>query len=141
MKGRGVGVYTKCAHVRTRGRKVKKIGHNLHMHVLNGWMTQVQLLKLLNTQYSIASKLFLVNIEQCSLLGLFLGLFLQIQLSLFNMRNICVVRSPLLDTHYKFACFIFLLFKDFSIVFSLFVNCKQTNIFFDCRLIFCNWMP
>ena len=28
--------YTKCIYVRTTGRKVKKIGHNLHIHVLNG---------------------------------------------------------------------------------------------------------
>ena len=31
-QGRG---YTKCTHVHTRGRKVKKIGHNLHIRVLN----------------------------------------------------------------------------------------------------------
>ena len=57
-------------------------------------------------------------------------MFQQIQLSLFNMGNICVVLSPLLDTHNIFSCFIFLLFKDFSIVFSLFVNCKQRSTFF-----------
>ena len=42
----------------------------------------------------------------------------------------CVVRSLLLDTHNIFSCFIFLLFKDFWIVFSLFLNCKETDIFF-----------
>ena len=57
-------------------------------------------------------------------------MFQQIQLSLFNMGNICVVLSPLLDTHNIFSCFIFLLFKDFWIVFSLFLNCKETDIFF-----------
>ena len=35
-KGRREGGDTKCAHVHTRGRKVKKIGHNLHRYVLNG---------------------------------------------------------------------------------------------------------
>ena len=46
------------------------------------------------------------------------------------MGNICVIRLPLLDTHNIFLCFLFLLIKDFSIVFSLFVNCKQTGNFF-----------
>ena len=36
---------------------------------------------------------------------------------------------PLLDTHNIFS-FFFLLFKDFSIVFSLFFNCKETGSFF-----------
>ena len=35
-KGRREGGDTKCAHVHARGRKVKKIGHNLHRYVLNG---------------------------------------------------------------------------------------------------------
>ena len=41
-----------------------------------------------------------------------------------------MVRLPLFDTHNIFSCFLFLFFKDFSIVFSLFVNCKQTGSFF-----------
>ena len=57
-------------------------------------------------------------------------MFRQIQLSLFNMENICVVRLLLMDTHSIFSCFLFLFFKDFSIAFSLFVNCKQTGSFF-----------
>ena len=54
-------------------------------------------------------------------------MFRQIQLCFFNMGNICVIRLPLLDTRNTFPCFLFLLFKDFSIVFSPFVNCKQTG--------------
>ena len=57
-------------------------------------------------------------------------MFRQIQLSLFNMKNICVVRLPLLNTHNVFSCFLFLFLKNFSIVFSPFVNCKQTGSFF-----------
>ena len=57
-------------------------------------------------------------------------MFWQIQLSLFDMGNICVVRLPLLDTHNILSYFLFLLFKDFPILFSLFINCKQTGNFF-----------
>ena len=57
-------------------------------------------------------------------------MFWQIQLSLFDMGNICVVRLPLLDTHNIFSYFLFLLFKDFRVLFSLFINCKQTGNFF-----------
>ena len=46
------------------------------------------------------------------------------------MGNACVVLFPLLDTDNIIACFLFLIFKDFPIVFSLFVNCKQTGNFF-----------
>ena len=42
-----------------------------------------------------------------------------------------MVCLPLLDTHNIFSCFLFLFFKDFSIVFSLFVNCKQAGSFFQ----------
>ena len=55
----------------------------------------------------------------------------QIQLSLFDMGNICVVRLPLLDTHNIFSYFLFLLFKDFPVLFSLFINCKQTGNLFQ----------
>ena len=41
-----------------------------------------------------------------------------------------MVRLSLMDTHSIFSCFLFLFFKDFSIAFSLFVNCKQTGSFF-----------
>ena len=46
------------------------------------------------------------------------------------MGNICVVRLSLLDTHNILSNFLFLLFKDFPILFSLFINCKQTGNFF-----------
>ena len=46
------------------------------------------------------------------------------------MENICEIHLPLLDTHTIFSCFLFSLFKDFTIVFSLFVNRKQTGKFF-----------
>ena len=52
---------------------------------------------------------FPVNIEYCSLN--ICPLFRQIQLSLFNMRNICVTRLPLLDIHNIFSGVFFLLFK------------------------------
>ena len=71
---------------------------------------------------------FQVNIKQCSLLVC--PVFWQIQLSLFDMGNICVVGLPLLDTHNILSYFLFLLFKDFPILFSLFINCKQTGNFF-----------
>ena len=57
-------------------------------------------------------------------------MFWQIQLSLFDMENICVVCLPLLDTHNIFSYFLFLLFKDFPVLFSLFVNYKQTGNLF-----------
>ena len=41
-----------------------------------------------------------------------------------------MVRLPLLDTHNIFSYFLFLLFKDFPVLFSLFINCKQTGNFF-----------
>ena len=42
-----------------------------------------------------------------------------------------MVRLPLLDTHNILSYFLFLLFKDFPILFSLFINCKQTGNFFQ----------
>ena len=56
-------------------------------------------------------------------------MFQQIQLSLFNMGNTCVICFSL-HTHSISLCFLFLLFKDFFAVFSLSMNCKQTgNVF------------
>ena len=56
--------------------------------------------------------------------------FQQIQLSLFNMGNTFVIRLSLLHTHSILLCFLFFPFKYFFTVFSLFVNCKQTeNVF------------
>ena len=57
-------------------------------------------------------------------------MFWQIQLSLFDMGNIGVVRLPLLDTRNIFSYLLFLLFKDFPVLYSLFINCKQTGNFF-----------
>ena len=57
-------------------------------------------------------------------------MFQQIQLSLFNMGNTCVICLSLLHTHSVLSCLLFLLFKYFFTVFSFFVNCKQTeNVF------------
>ena len=74
---RGGGGYPKCGHVRTRGRKVKRLVITC-IHVLNGRPVTVPLkeipgssiLKLFNVAAVYASKFFPVNIEQCSLLGL-----------------------------------------------------------------------
>ena len=46
------------------------------------------------------------------------------------MGNIYVVRLSLLDTHNILSHFLFLLFKDFPILFSLFINCEKTGNFF-----------
>ena len=46
------------------------------------------------------------------------------------MGNICVVGLTLLDTHNIFSYFLFLLFKNFPVLFSLFIDCKQTGNFF-----------
>ena len=50
--------YTKCIYVRTTGRKVKKIGHNLHIHVLNGWITH-------NSSFKRHTKIANFEVIQC----------------------------------------------------------------------------
>ena len=73
----GGGGYPKCAHVRTRGREVKRLVITCIL-VLNGRPITVPLkeilgssiLKLFNVVAVFATKFFPVNIEQCPLLGL-----------------------------------------------------------------------
>ena len=112
---------------------------------MDEWLTRILLkdiprlsiLKLFNVVAIYANNFFPVNIEQCSLLG-FPCVSADSSIPFYYWKYLggsFAIIGHINITHNIFSCFIFLLFKDFSIIFSLFVNSKQTSIFFDCWLI------
>ena len=121
----------KCPY---KGEEGQKIGLNMHPHTK--WMNDPYSYfkrhsKIVNFEIiQYCCHLCFLQLTQNNIQFWVCPVFRQIQISLFNIGNFCVVRLPLLDTHNIFSYFLFLLFKDFSIVFSLFVNCKQTGSFF-----------
>ena len=124
----------------TRGKKVKKMVITC-IQVVNGWMTpnssfkrHTRVVNFEFIQYCChLCQFFPVNIKQCSLLVC--PVFWQIQLSLFDMGNICVVGLPLLDTHNIFSYFFSCFLKIFPYYFLFLLIVNKQVIFFDCWLI------
>ena len=150
--GRG---YSKCVHVPTRERKGQKIGHRVFLYKMETITVSLKdipeslILKIHNIVGIYASKFFVVNIEHCSPITMFMkgkalrfllcfsGFMLKLGLHyLFLIWAIWFVCIMVHTMH--IPMFSLLAFQRIFIVFCLLVNCKQTYLF-DCWLILCKY--